>query len=321
MATSDQHITVLVGPTCPTCASDDLRWGAPLGALWHGQCRDCGTEYRWYEAPDDLQPQPTCPGCGLLAPTSSSRARRYCEDCEPSDCAYCGVTTLRFDAQREPRLPRVRGRGGRGMTTSPRIYVACLAAYNAGHLHGRWIDADQSADDIWDDVRGMLRTSPENATCQWCGAVMLATSGPIRWDKPCTHGEHLPGNPEEWAIHDYEGFGPLRLSEWESFERVSAIAAGIEEHGMAFAAWLSYDESREADDVEAFESAYCGEWKSLHEYAEQYADDMGLYDAAEKCGSPYVTVDIDALERDLDIEMYTVDSDHYTVYVFDPAAS
>jgi hypothetical protein len=46
-----------------------------------------------------------------------------------------------------------------------------------------------------------------------------------------------------------------------------------------------------------------------------------LYDAAEKCGSPYVTVDIDALERDLDIEMYSVESDHHTIYVFDPAAS
>ena len=24
---------------------------------------------------------------------------------------------------------------------TPRIYVACLAAYNNGRLHGRWIDA------------------------------------------------------------------------------------------------------------------------------------------------------------------------------------
>jgi antirestriction protein len=176
------------------------------------------------------------------------------------------------------------------VSTTPRIYVACLAAYNNGRLHGRWIDADQSVDEIWSEVEEILAESPE------------------------------PG-AEEWAIHDYEGFGPLRLSEWESFERVSAIAAGIEEHGMAYAAWLSYDESREADDVEDFENAYRGEWKSLHDYAEQYADDMGLYNAAEKCGSPYVTVDIDLLERDLDIEMYTVDSDHYTVYVFDPAAS
>ncbi len=173
--------------------------------------------------------------------------------------------------------------------TTPRIYVACLAAYNNGRLYGCWIDADQSVEEIWADVQAMLAESPE------------------------------PG-AEEWAIHDYEGFGLLHLSEWESFERVAAIAAGIEEHGSAFAAWLSYDDSREAADLEAFENAYRGEWGSMHEYAEQYADDTGLYDAAEKCGSPYVTVDVDALERDLDIEMYTVESDHYTVYVFEPNA-
>ena len=34
------------------------------------------------------------------------------------------------------------------MADTPRIYVACLAAYNGGTLHGEWIDADQSADDI-----------------------------------------------------------------------------------------------------------------------------------------------------------------------------
>ena len=26
---------------------------------------------------------------------------------------------------------------------TPKIYVACLAAYNNGHLHGEWIDATQ----------------------------------------------------------------------------------------------------------------------------------------------------------------------------------
>ena len=171
---------------------------------------------------------------------------------------------------------------------TPRIYVACLAAYNAGRLHGRWIDADQSAEDIESEVQAMLAASPE----------------PLA---------------EEWAIHDYEGFGALRLSEWESFEHVSAIAAGIAEHGDAFTAWLSYDSSRDATDSEAFEDAYRGEWDSLHDYAEDFAESTGLYDAAEKAGSSYVTVDIDALERDLDIEMYTVPSDHHTVYVFDPS--
>jgi antirestriction protein len=175
------------------------------------------------------------------------------------------------------------------MSTTPRIYVACLAAYNNGRLHGEWIDADQSADELHEDVRRMLAASPE------------------------------PG-AEEWAIHDYEGFGELRLSEWESFERVSAIAAGIAEHGDAFGAWLSYDESQDATDMRAFEDAYRGEWDSLRAYAENFADDIGLYDAAEKSGSHYVTVDIDALERDLDIELYSTESDHHTVYVFDPSA-
>jgi antirestriction protein len=46
-------------------------------------------------------------------------------------------------------------------TTTPRIYVACLAAYNNGELHGEWIDADQSADAIRKEINKMLATSPE----------------------------------------------------------------------------------------------------------------------------------------------------------------
>lgn len=171
--------------------------------------------------------------------------------------------------------------------TAPRIYVACLAAYNNGRLHGEWIDADQSADELHAAVQRMLAASPE------------------------------PG-AEEWAIHDYEGFGEMRLSEWESFERVSAIAEGIAEYGAAFAAWLSYDDSRDLSDVSAFEDAFRGEWDSLRAYAEDYAEQTGMYDAAEKSGSSYVVVDIDMLERDLDIELYSVRSDQHTVYIFDP---
>ena len=38
------------------------------------------------------------------------------------------------------------------MADTPRIYVACLAAYNGGRLHGAWIDADQRADEIHDAI-------------------------------------------------------------------------------------------------------------------------------------------------------------------------
>lgn len=41
-----------------------------------------------------------------------------------------------------------------------RIYVACLAAYNNGHLHGCWIDACQDKDAVWNDIKSMLKDSP-----------------------------------------------------------------------------------------------------------------------------------------------------------------
>lgn len=65
---------------------------------------------------------------------------------------------------------------GNSLTTKfePRIYVACLAAYNSGYLHGAWIDAAQEPWSIYDDVKAMLAASPI------AGA-------------------------EEWAIHDYNG--------------------------------------------------------------------------------------------------------------------
>ena len=48
----------------------------------------------------------------------------------------------------------------------PRIYVACLAAYNSGCLHGRWIDAT-TPDEIWEQVRAMLADSPEPDAEEW----------------------------------------------------------------------------------------------------------------------------------------------------------
>lgn len=177
---------------------------------------------------------------------------------------------------------------GGGAAAPTRVYVADLAAYNNGRLHGAWIDADQSAEDIQAAVSEMLAVSPEPFA-------------------------------EEWAIHDYEGFASLRLSEWESFERVAAIASGISEHGEAFAAWLSYDPSRDPVDISSFEDAYRGEWESMKAYAEDFADQCGWNDLVDKAECPYIDINIDSLARDLDIDLYSVESSHYTIYVFDPS--
>jgi antirestriction protein len=85
------------------------------------------------------------------------------------------------------------------------------------------------------------------------------------------------------------------------------------------AAWLSYDDSHDPSDTQSFEDVYRGEWDTLKAYAEEWAESTGLYGMADKVGSPYVVVDIDMLERQLDIEMYTAASES-GIYVSDPSS-
>ncbi len=137
------------------------------------------------------------------------------------------------------------------LSDSPSIYVASLSDYNDGELHGRWIDATQGVDHINDEVQAMLETSPYAAS-----------------DFAWIHGLKA----EEWAIHDYSGFGKVRLSEWESFEKVAEMAEKIEEHGDAFLAYLEHFDSDESD---GFEERYQGEWQTVEDFAEEWTENTG----------------------------------------------
>ena len=44
--------------------------------------------------------------------------------------------------------------------TPPRIYLASLTDYNAGVLHGRWVDADHEAEILGEVAQEMLAQSP-----------------------------------------------------------------------------------------------------------------------------------------------------------------
>jgi len=46
--------------------------------------------------------------------------------------------------------------------SDPRLYFACLAAYNAGRLHGVWIDfyAGITPEEIQESIDAMLKASP-----------------------------------------------------------------------------------------------------------------------------------------------------------------
>ena len=171
-------------------------------------------------------------------------------------------------------------------TTERRIYVACLASYNNGRLFGKWIDAEQDAEDIHAEVAAMLAASPE------------------------------PG-AEEWAIHDYEGFHGLRLGESESFERVAELAALLSEHGPAYAAyveWVGEDYATPA----GFEEAYLGNWDSEQAYAENFLEDIGAIPDDNSLISRYF--DYAAFTRDLFMgDCVSIDATGADtgVYVFD----
>lgn len=111
---------------------------------------------------------------------------------------------------------------------APRIYVADLAAYNNGRLHGVWLDATRDVDELHADVQAMLADSP------------------------------IPG-AEEFAIHDFEDFTGYPLGEYENLAFVSKLAQGIAEHGQAFAAYADWNR-QEDPELEYFGDHYEGSY-------------------------------------------------------------
>lgn len=156
--------------------------------------------------------------------------------------------------------------------SSPRIYIASLSDYNAGRLHGEWIDADQEVEELGEAVGRMLASAPE------------------------------PG-AEEWAIHDYQGFGPVDLGEYEPLERVVLLAKGVGQHGRAFGAWAALVGTHPAQ-LALFEEAYRGHWESVSEYADQLLHDLGATEVLEAIPEwlqPYVELQTDRFARDLEL--------------------
>jgi antirestriction protein len=169
-------------------------------------------------------------------------------------------------------------------TETPRIYAACLSSYNSGELHGEWIDCDRDSDEIMADIQAMLSRSPM-AEIEAC---------------------------EEWAIHDYEGFKGLKISEYEGIDRVAELAAAVEEHGEAFAAYVECYGDTEIDE---FEERYRGSYESKRAFTEEHYSE--LIDTVEKAGLDPIYIDFETLTRDLFISEFTGIREGYeAVHIF-----
>lgn len=167
------------------------------------------------------------------------------------------------------------------MSIEPKIYVADLAAYNHGILHGIWIDAGGDLEAIQDQVSAMLGASP------------------------------IKGS-EEYAIHDYEGFGGLDISEYEGLESANEKALFIEEFGElgagVFCNFGDLDEARKA-----LEECYQGEYESLADYACQLTEDTSeIPEHLEHY------IDYESMGRDMELsgDIYTIETGYKEVHVF-----
>jgi antirestriction protein len=192
--------------------------------------------------------------------------------------------------EEEPEKREKREEGESKRKDRSRIYVASLSYYNAGRLYGKWIDAAQEPEELEKAIKVMLAHSPD----------VFA---------------------EEWAIHDYEGFGLVRLSEYESLELVSKLALGIAEHGLAFAAWAALQSNNE-ETLDRFKEAYVGNWESPEAHATDLLEGLGFDDAEELFPEwirPYVKIDVESFARDLELngDVISVKAPDGSVWVFD----
>jgi len=207
-----------------------------------------------------------------------------------------------------------------GNALEPRIYVSSLADYNNGRLHGTWIDLDgKDEDDVYKEINLMLKGSKfpnvirRDCTCEDCGTTFTQTANGTDQPAVCPDCEESAsvtcsepyGSAEEFAIHDFEGFGSYRLQEYSGIPEVVKLAAAITEHGEnaeAFLAFLS-DRGDLDDAINNFEEAFQGEYDSELDFTYSLVDDTGMLSSVPENLQYYF--DYEKFSRDLFINDYS----------------
>lgn len=122
-------------------------------------------------------------------------------------------------------------------------YIACLASYNSGILHGFWVDLEvvAAADDIKE-----------------CIAWVMATS--------------LELGAEEYAVHDWSGVPRSMQAEWPNWEQTLPLIQAIAEHGEAFEVWHGNAPDYNQDPAE-FRADYVGSYDSGADFVREYYEE------------------------------------------------
>ena len=162
----------------------------------------------------------------------------------------------------------------------PSIWVACLSAYNSGYLHGAWIVPKTTKEELLEQIQEVLKGSPV-------------------------------GDPEEWAIHDYNNFPDL--GEYPDLEKVCEVQRAFDEyepsivHGY-LSNFCDWDAGSLKEDID---EAFVGTFDNFREYADQTADEtMEIPDHI----AGYF--DYEGFARDLEMDYWTAEAPGYQEHIY-----
>lgn len=162
-----------------------------------------------------------------------------------------------------------------------RIYVACLASYNAGILYGKWIDVDgKTSDELREEIAALLKESPYPFA-------------------------------EEWAIHDHEGFDGLHVSEYHSLDELAEYAEVItsSEYEEELIHSVASDRGCNASEaVQYIEDNYEGLWDCLESWAENWLEECEGLKALPRHLQFYFNYSGYARDCELSGDIFTVSS-------------
>lgn len=173
---------------------------------------------------------------------------------------------------------------------APQIYIACLSAYNNGKLHGNWVTVDGDVDDLEAAIAEVIKTSPEP-------------------------------DAEEWAIHSFEGWHGISISENPDLEELCTWAELIVEHGAAVGAYIAWVQDLGIG-LDEFQDRYCGHYDSPRDFAlksdeveerYQYSEMQKNYPMFANC------IDWDHLANELELSdayQYCTSDEEHGIYVF-----
>lgn len=135
--------------------------------------------------------------------------------------------------------------------TTPKIYVADLAAYNAGRLIGEWLYLPDyhDVDDLMRDVKDVLEEG------------------------------------EEWAVHDYEGLPRSLYSEYPGRDGLRQMLYYVDlldecrrpDAADYFVQYIALDRDYDPEEwPDYFQQSYRGTYESPEDWAYEYIESTGM---------------------------------------------